>query len=284
MKSKLRQYWSLIKSLQTGLLLLTGLSGYMSARCPVYNLPLVLGVAGSLFFTIGGSTILNMWYDRDIDAKMKRTCRRPLPAGDIKPREGFIFGLILSILGVGWAVAIDGLYGAVVFAGLFFNVIVYTICLKRRTAWSIVWGGLSGGMPVMAGRVLGVGHFDWVGIVLTLAVVFWIPTHILTFNLRHYDDYRNAGIPTLPFAYGFQATRKIIAVSSVIAAFAMAISAVAIGTYIGFLRVIGVLSAGLFMLAIGSLLKPSERIYFGLFKYSSLYMLSSMLLMAAQGI
>ena len=284
MKSKLRQYWSLIKSLQTGLLLLTGLSGYMSARCPVLNLPLVFGIAGSLFFAIGGSTILNMWYDRDIDAKMKRTRWRPLPAGEVKPREGFVFGLILSILGVGWAVAIDGLYGAVVFAGLFFNVIVYTICLKRRTAWSIVWGGLSGGMPVMAGRVLGVGHFDWIGIVLTLAVVFWIPTHILTFNLRHNDDYRNAGIPTFPIAYGFPATRKIIAVSSVIAAFAMAISAVAIGTYIGFLRVIGVLSAGLLLLAIGSLLQPSERIYFGLFKYASLYMLSSMLLMAAQGI
>jgi len=283
-KSKLRQYWSLIKSLQTGLLLLTGLSGYMSARCPVLNLPLVLGIAGSLFFAIGGSTILNMWYDRDIDAKMKRTCWRPLPAGEVKPREGFVFGLILSIIGVGWAVSIDGLYGAVVFAGLFFNVIVYTICLKRRTAWSIVWGGLSGGMPVMAGRVLGVGHFDWIGIVLTLAVVFWIPTHILTFNLRHNDDYRNAGIPTFPIAYGFPATRKIIAVSSVIAAFAMAISAVAIGTYIGFLRVIGVLSAGLLLLAIGSLLQPSERIYFGLFKYASLYMLSSMLLMAAQGI
>jgi protoheme IX farnesyltransferase len=283
-KTKLRQYWSLIKSLQTGLLLFTGLSGYMSARCPVYNLPLVLGVAGSLFFAIGGSTILNMWYDRDIDAKMKRTCWRPLPAGEIKPREGFVFGLILSILGVGWAVAIDGLYGAVVFAGLFFDVIVYTIWLKRRTAWSIVWGGLSGGMPVMAGRVLGVGHFDWVGIVLTLAVVFWIPTHILTFNIRHYDDYRNAGIPTFPFTYGFQTTRKIIAVSSVIAAFAMAISAVAIGTHIGFLRVIGLLSAGLLLLAIGSLLQPSEKIYFGLFKYASLYMLSSMLLMAAEGI
>ena len=144
-KAKLRIYWPLIKSLQTGLLMTTGLAGYMSARCPVNNISTMLGLTGSLFLAISGSTVLNMWYDRDIDAKMERSCRRPLPSGRMSPREALLLGLALSAGGVGWALTMDIAFGLVVFAGLFFDVIVYTIWLKRRTAWSIVWGGISGG-------------------------------------------------------------------------------------------------------------------------------------------
>jgi heme O synthase-like polyprenyltransferase len=75
----------------SGLLLSTGPAGYMSTRCPVLNLSTILGLAGSLFLSISGSTVLNMWYDRDIDAKMQRTCWRPLPAGQINPRNAMIF-------------------------------------------------------------------------------------------------------------------------------------------------------------------------------------------------
>jgi len=170
------KYFPLIKSLQTGLLLITGLAGYMSARCPVHNIPVLFGLTGSLLLSISGSTVLNMWYDRDIDAKMPRTSKRPLSTGETKPREALVLGLILSIIGIGWALLVDPLFGVVVFAGLFFDVVIYTIWLKRKTAWSIIWGGISGGMPILAGRVLGIGQFDWVGIALALAVLFWIPT------------------------------------------------------------------------------------------------------------
>ena len=283
LKSTFRRYWPLIKSLQTALLLTTGLAGYMSARCPVLNFYTVLALAGSLFLAISGSTVLNMWYDRDIDAKMERTCWRPLPSSQVEPKEALFFGLALSIVGVGWALSMDLLYGTVVFAGLFFDVVVYTIWLKRRTAWSIVWGGISGGMPVLAGRVLGLGHIDWIGITLSLAILFWIPTHILTFSMRYHRDYQQAGVPTFPSQYGFQATRVIIAVSSILAAFAMGMAALGVGMTWGCLRLIAVLSAGLFLLAVCSVVSPSERINFGLFKYASLYMLGSMLLLFAQG-
>jgi len=275
LKSK---YWPLIKSLQTALLLITGLSGYVSTRCPVFNIPTLLGVAGSLFLTISGSTVLNMWYDRDIDAKMNRTCWRPLPSGKISLQEALRFGLVISILGITWALAIDLLFGSIVFAGLFFDVAVYTIWLKRRTAWSIVWGGISGGMPILAGRALGTGSLDWVGIALTLAILFWIPTHILTFNMRYHADYQAAGVPTFPSRYGFQFTRVTIAISSILAALAMGAAAYGIGTSWGYLRLMAVLSAGLLVLAISSMVNPSERLNFGLFKYASLYMLSSMVL------
>ncbi len=277
------KYFPLIKSLQTGLLLITGLAGYMSARCPVMNMSTLLALTGSLLLSISGSTALNMWYDRDIDAKMPRTSNRPLSTGETKPREALIFGLLLSIIGIGWALALDPLYGIVVFAGLFFDVAVYTIWLKRRTAWSIVWGGISGGMPVLAGRVLGIGHIDWVGIALAMAVLFWIPTHILTFSLRYHEDYQAANIPTFPSVYNNQTTRLIIAISSVLTALAMGLAAYGVGMTWGFLRLMIVLSIGLLVLAVRSLTLPSERITFGLFKYASLYMLSSMLLLFAAG-
>lgn len=277
------KYFPLIKSLQTGLLLITGLAGYMSARCPVMNMTTLLALGGSLLLSVSGSTALNMWYDRDIDAKMPRTSNRPLSTGETKPREALIFGLLLSIIGVGWALVIDPLYGIVVFAGLFFDVVVYTIWLKRRTAWSIVWGGISGGMPILAGRALGMGYIDWVGVALAMAVLFWIPTHILTFSLRYHEDYKAANIPTFPSVYNNQTTRIIIAISSVLTALAMGFAAVGVGMTWGFLRLIAVLSIGLLALAIQSLTLPSERITFGLFKYASLYMLSSMLLLFAAG-
>ncbi len=278
-KAKLRLYWPLIKSLQTALLLTTGLAGFMSTRCPILNWQTVLAVAGSLFLAISGSTVLNMWYDRDIDAKMERTKNRPLPSGRISPREGFILGLVLSFLGVAWAVALDPLYGLIVFAGLFFDVVIYTIWLKRRTPWGIVWGGIAGGMPVLAGRALGTGQIEWIGILLALAVLFWIPTHILTFSMRYHEDYQRAGIPTFPSVYGNRVTQIIIAISSVIAAIMMIIAAYGIGLTVGYLRLMAVLSFGLLLLAIASAAKPSERTNFGLFKYASLYMLSAMMLL-----
>jgi protoheme IX farnesyltransferase len=279
MLAKIRLYWPLTKSLQTGLLVSTGLAGYMSARCPVFNIPTMIGLLVSLVASISGSTILNMWWDRDIDAKMGRTKKRPLASGKVAPREALIVGLIVSAFGVGLAFILDALYGMIIFAGLFFDVIVYTIWLKRRTCWSIVWGGVSGGMPILAGRALGLGSLDWIGVVLSLGILFWIPTHILTFSMRYHDDYRVAGVPTFPSTYGFDFTRVTIAISSLLAALAMGAASLGIGMEWGFLRLLGVLSAGLLLLAVATVFRPSERVNFGLFKYASLYMLSSMILM-----
>ena len=211
---------------------------------------------------------------------MKRTANRPLPSGGISPRGALLLGSLLSALGVGWAMALAPLYGLIIFAGLFFDVVVYTIWLKRRTAWSIVWGGISGGMPILAGRVLGTGELDWVGLLLALAVLFWIPTHIMTFSIRRFDDYQAAGIPTFPSTYGIRATQAIIAASSLAAALAIGVAAVGIGVTWGYLRVLVLLSTGLLALAIASLARPSDKVNFGLFKYASLYMLSAMLLLA----
>ena len=278
--AKFRLYWPLTKSMQTGLLLSTGLAGFMSARCPVMHWYEFLGLALSLFLAIAGSTIINMWYDRDIDAVMNRTHHRPLADGRVTPTEALRLGLVLSVLGVGMAVAMSPLYGLIVFAGLFFDVVVYTLWLKRRTCWSIVWGGISGGMPILAGRAFGTGHIDGIGILLALAVLFWIPTHILTFSMRYHEDYQAAKIPTFPSVYGFQFTRLTIAVSSVVAALSISAAGILIGMQWGFIRLLAVLSAGLMLLAAATVFRPTERINYGLFKYASLFMLSAMILLS----
>ena len=220
--NKIRLYWPLIKSTQTGLLLATGIAGYLSAGTPI-GLPTLLGVSLTLFLAISGSTILNMWYDHDIDAKMKRTHKRPAAAGQLGRAEVFWVGMVISILGVGGALLIAPLYGVVVFAGWFFDVVVYTLWLKRRTCWSIVWGGISGAMPILSGRALATGQIDLVGILLALAILFWIPTHTLTFSIKFREDYANAGVPTFPSTYGETFTRATIAVSSVLAAVAIGV-------------------------------------------------------------
>jgi protoheme IX farnesyltransferase len=281
--NQIRLYWPLIKSTQTGLLLATGIAGYLSAGQPVHAATL-LGIALTLFMAISGSTILNMWYDHDIDAKMKRTHKRPAAAGMLRRNEVLGVGITISLLGIGGALAIQPLYGLVVFAGWFFDVVIYTLWLKRRTAWSILWGGISGAMPILSGHALALGRIELAGILLALSILFWIPTHTLTFSLKFRNDYANAGVPTFPSTYGDGFTRAMIAISSVLAAIAIVWASILIGIGAGYLRLMAVMTAGLLLLAFATFRVGSERINFGLFKYASIYMLASMIILAMRGI
>lgn len=279
MLKKITLYIPLIKSLQTGLLLATGVAGYLSARIP-FDIPELIGMSISLFLAISGSTIMNMWYDHDIDAKMKRTHKRPAASGELSRTEVLGVGVTVSMFGIGWAVMIAPLFGIAVFAGWFFDVIVYTLWLKRITCWSIVWGGISGAMPILSGRVLAVGQIDLVGILLALAILFWIPTHTLTFSIKFRDDYANANVPTFPSTYGDAFTRTTITISSVLAAIAIGWASILIGLSAGYLRLMTVLTSGLLLLAFATFRVQSERANFGLFRYASFYMLSAMIILA----
>ena len=280
-REKLQTYIRLIKWPQTALLLLTGLTGYLSSGIQLDSFEPLLHLMGSLFLTISGSTILNMVYDRDIDSLMQRTMKRPLPAGCISAREALLAGITLSLVGQTWAFSVSALFGGVVFCGFFIDVIIYTVWLKRRTPWSIVWGGISGGMPILAGRVLGTGLIDLAGIILSLSVLLWIPAHIMTFNLKFSKDYMRAKIPTFPTNYGFRVTRYTITFSSIGVAVAIGAGFSALGLDQSILFLMLALSAGLISLAVTSLVKPSDRMNLLLFKLASLYMLSAMILIIA---
>jgi protoheme IX farnesyltransferase len=280
--NKLRAYWHLTKSWQTALLLVTGIAGYMSARCPVINWQMLAGLVGSLYLAIAGSTVLNMVYDRDIDSRMERTCQRPLPVGLVGAREALALGLVMVTAGIALSFMLLPLYGLIVAAGALIDVVIYTIWLKRRTPWAVIWGGVAGGMPILAGRVLGLGSIDWIGIMLGVSVLMWIPIHIMTINMRYYEDYQRAGLPTFPSRFGIRVTRTAIAISSVLAACAMGAALIGMGMSWGYLRVLAVFGIGLVLLAVHSLFKPSQESNFGLFKYASLFMLSAMALVVAE--
>ncbi len=277
--SGVRVFWSLTKGLQTALLVITGLGGYMSSFPPTLSWGSILAVGGSLFLAISGSTMLNMVCDRDIDGRMGRTSLRPLPAGRVSPSEALQVGLVISWLGIGWAFYLDRLYGLIVSAGLFFDVIIYTLWLKRRTPWSILWGGVSGGMPILAGRALGLGRIDPVGLFLALGVLSWIPSHIMPLTIKYLDDYRQAGVPTFPARYGLGTTRAIISFSASVTVVVMLVSAQLSGIRESRLVGLGLLGLALLLTAILNILRPTPALNSGLFKLASLYMLGAMVLM-----
>jgi protoheme IX farnesyltransferase len=274
------KYGPLLKSWQTALLVLTGLAGYLSAGTPTGGWGRLLGLVGSQLLAIGGGTALNMWFDRDLDAKMARTCHRPLPAGQVTQAEALGFGATLSVLGVGWAMALSPLYGALGAAGWLLETAVYTLWLKRRTAWSVVWGGLAGCVPILAGRALASGGVDTTGLLLALAVWLWIPTHNLTLALLHTDDYRQADVPTFASTFGLAVTRRLIAFSSVLAAVVMTATAAEMGLPAVRLWLLVGLGAGLLALALRGWGRPSTGADLGLYRYASVYMLSCMALLA----
>lgn len=257
----------------------TAFAAYRSAGGGLTAAESLLAMLGMLF-AVSGTTALNMVFDRDIDAVMTRTKDRPIPKGIITPRAASIFSWILIFSGTMINLWISGLYAAVIGLGVFFDFVVYTIWLKRKSPWSIVFGGLSGGMPILAGRVLVTGNIDMIGLLMMMAILLWIPTHILTLAMNHSKDYKLAGVPTFPNVFGFNSARIFIAVTNMIAA--------------GMLLTVGYLMdinhSGIIALRIGSLimlyfsgrliLKPSEKANFTLFKYASLYMAGAMLIFA----
>ena len=204
------RYWPLIKSLQTALLLTTGLAGYMSSRCPILHWKTLLGLTASLFLAISGSTVLNMWHDRDIDARMRRTCGRPLPSGNIRPGEALGLGLVLSGAGVGWALMMDPRYGVIIFAGLFFDVVVYTLWLKRRTWLNIILGGLAGSFAVLAGAAAVDPTLAPVPVILAVVLFLWTPPHFWSLAMVLHEQYREAGVPMLPVVVGDRKAAQVI--------------------------------------------------------------------------
>jgi heme o synthase len=282
--ARLGSYWALIKDLQTGLLVLTSAAAYATGCCTNLNGGSLAELAGSLFLAVSGCTILNMVYDRDIDARMQRTAGRPLPSGRVNPGEALALGALLAFAGTGWAMAINGLYGAVILAGLLLDGLVYTVWLKRRSPYAILIGGLSGGMPALAGRALATGQIDLVGVLLALGVLLWIPTHIMTFTIKYQGDYARAGIPTFPAVYGVAVTRAIIALATVLCVAVFGAAAALIHLPAVYAQLAWGLGAALAALVLLAWAVPDKRLNFALYKGASIYMLGMVLVLILGGI
>ncbi len=272
---KARAILSLTKPLQTALLLVTGLCAYaLSLPGQVEWLRMLAGGL-ALGGTIGGCTALNMVLDRDIDSLMGRTTHRPLPARLLTVRTAIIFGLVLSGSGLVLAWVLGPVFGAVVSTGFAVDLVVYTLWLKRRTPFSILWGGVSGGMPALAGRVLALGRVDGVGILLAAGVLLWIPSHILTLATHYAREYRLAGVPVWPNVYGPTATRRLVAAATLLDVVVLESAGLMLAIHPLALGVMGVLGLVLAVLSVVALIRPSEALNWVLFKFASVYMLSA---------
>ena len=272
-------YWPLIKSRQTFLLTLTGVAGYLYLRPTPVDWGRFAGLVGSMLVTIGGCTIINMVFDRDIDRKMARTRQRPLATAQVNVRAAASVGGTLIFLGLLWALRLSVLYFGLALAGAGLDVFVYTVWLKRRSAWSIFWGGLSGGIPILAGRALVAGRVDLTGLLLALAIVCWIPSHNLTLGMLHSEDYLNAGVPTFLNVYGLATTRATVAFSSLLSVILMAAAFVRLNPSLAIFAILGVSSLGLVGLAFFVWARSFQPAVGALYKYSSFYMLAAMLLL-----
>ncbi len=221
--SSAADWLTLLKPRVVVLVVFTGLVGLLVA--PGHLHP-VLAFAAVLCIAVaaGAAGAINMWYDRDIDALMRRTARRPIPAGRIEPGEALGFGIALAVgsVLVMWLVA-NLLAAAILALSIAFYVFVYTMWLKRRTPQNIVIGGAAGAFPPLIGWAAVTGDLATLPVLLFLIVFAWTPPHFWSLALWASADYERVGVPMLPVVAGARSTRwHILAYTVVLVALSLA--------------------------------------------------------------
>jgi protoheme IX farnesyltransferase len=222
--------------------------------------------------TAGANTI-TCYIDRDIDAAMERTRRRPIPSGRIDPPERALYwGLFLSVTSLGLALSINFLSFLAILLGLLDNIVVYSLLAKRRSPLNIIWGSFSGGLPALFGWTAVTNRVDWLPILVGAIVVLWTPTHIWNLAIYYSEDYRKARVPMLPAVYRLRATLHCIAATVVLMVIFSLILHFA-GPF-GPIYFWTVLISGLLLATANLYLvwKPSQKLAWQLFKLSSPYL------------
>jgi len=215
-EADVKDWIALLKPRVMTLVVFTGLIGLIVA--PGHLNP-VLGFTAVLCIAIaaGACGAINMWYDRDIDAVMKRTANRPIPGGRIEPGAALGFGITLAVGAVlVMALATNLVAAAVLAISIGFYVFIYTMWLKRRTPQNIVIGGASGAFPPVIGWAAVTGSVDLVPLVLFGIIFMWTPPHFWSLALWANDDYRRAGVPMLPVVAGGKETRRQIVIYTIL--------------------------------------------------------------------
>jgi protoheme IX farnesyltransferase len=271
-----RDYVMLLKPRVMSLVVFTALVGMVMA--PVHPSP-VIAFASLLAIAVGAgaSGALNMWYDADIDVKMRRTMTRPVAAGRVTREEALGFGVTLSIGSVAflWLVA-NPLAAMLLAFTIFFYAVVYTMWLKRSTPQNIVIGGLAGALPPLIGWAAMTGGIAVPPVVLVLIIFLWTPPHFWALSLYRSDDYARAGVPMLPVVAGAAATRRSILIYSAALVVAAMFPPILGFAGVGYAIVAGlggaafiILAQRIFMIGDGP---GSERAARDLFSFSLLYL------------
>lgn len=281
-----RDFWALTKPRVMSLVVFTALCGLLAAPGqihPVIAFTAILCIA----LGAGASGALNQWYEADLDRKMARTAKRPLPAGRMARESALHFGIGLAAFSVGiMGVAVNWLSAGILAFSIFFYAVVYTIWLKPHTPQNIVIGGAAGAFPPVIGWAAVTGDVTLIPVILFAITFLWTPPHFWSLALFMKSDYGAAGIPMLPNVAGQKATRnQIFAYSFPMAVVAMA--PVALGQS-GWLYAASAITLNLVFLALAfavwrnraidaAAMKPERR----LFAFSILYLFLLFALFAA---
>jgi heme o synthase len=213
-----RDYLSLLKPRVMSLVVFTAFTGMVCAGAPMD--PLLAAVAIlCIAVGAGGSAALNMAYDADIDALMRRTRRRAVPMGKVQPADALALGIALSLFSVAiMGLALNWLAAGLLGFTILFYAVVYTLWLKRRTPQNIVVGGLAGALPPLVGWAAASGTTPLNAWLLVAIIFFWTPPHFWALSLYTKLDYAKAGVPMMPVVRGVASTRRQILAYSLILA------------------------------------------------------------------
>ena len=265
-------YIELLKPRVMSLVVFTGLAGIVVA--PGHLHP-VLAFVAVLCIAVGAgaSGAINMWYDRDIDAVMSRTAKRPIPSGRVGADNALAFGVILAAASVVvMGLAVNWTASALLALTIGFYILVYTMWLKRRTPQNIVIGGAAGAFPPMIGWAAVTGGVELPSIILFLLIFLWTPPHFWALALFRNGDYTRAGVPMMPVVAGPEATkRQMLLYTLVLLPVAAAPYVVGIGG-LAYLAGSSVLGALFVLCAVRVLRSTDDRPAKQMFGFSILYL------------
>ncbi len=219
------QYIALTKPRIIELLLITTIPVMFLADGGVPDLWLVVATLVGGTLSAGSANTLNCYIDRDIDAVMHRTSKRPLVTGTISPARALTFGVVLGVVSTLWlGFLVNWLSAVLSVVAILAYVVGYTLVLKRRTRQNIVWGGAAGCMPVLIGWSAVTDTVSWSAVILFMVVFFWTPPHYWPLSMRFRDDYASVDVPMLPVVEG----ADVVARQVVLYSWAMVITSLAL--------------------------------------------------------
>ncbi len=273
----IKPYIELVKPSSVLLLTYTTITTYFLATkmhsleilIPTVFIVLVIIAAGS-----AGCNAITCFIDRDIDLKMSRTKHRPLPSNRIYPPiKGLYTGLILIVVALLLSLALNAIAFIVMALGIFDNVVVYSLWLKRRNPVNVILGGFSGGIPALFGWTAATnGQINLLPILISMAVVTWIPNHIWNLAIYYKSDYKSVGIPMLPVIVEEKVAVRCIA-STIPILFLLTVMIGIVGGF-GSIYWFMALSFGAILLAgnLYTMLRPTRNNLWRMFKFSSPYL------------
>jgi len=267
-----QDYVLLLKPRVMSLVVFTAATGLVCANVPMNP---VLAATAILCIAVGAgaSGALNMWFDADIDALMRRTRGRPVPAGRVQGADALALGITLSLFSVGlMALAVNLLAAGLLAFTIFFYAVVYTMWLKRATPQNIVIGGLAGALPPAVGWAAASGSAPLNAWLMVAIIFMWTPPHFWALSLTTHDDYERAGVPMMPVAKGEASTRlQILLYSLLLVPLALAPAFTGLGGAV-YLAVAAVGGAAFLALAGRLFLTKDRRDARRLFAFSIVYL------------